>query len=81
MQFARARYFPPWRSPPTPSGVCLPAATWRRNSRSITSREKRRAAHRLENPGKIQLELIEVKTGIYLAEDDISRIEDDYRRS
>ena len=46
-----------------------------------TSREKRRAAHRLENPGKIQLELIEVKTGIYLAEDDIIRIEDDYRRS
>ena len=37
--------------------------------------------HRLENPGKIQLELIEVKTGIYLAEDDIIRIEDDYRRS
>ena len=39
------------------------------------------AVHRLENPGKIQLELIEVQTGSYLGEDDIIRIEDDYRRS
>jgi mannose-1-phosphate guanylyltransferase/mannose-6-phosphate isomerase len=39
------------------------------------------ATHRLENPGKIQLELIEVQTGSYLGEDDIIRIEDDYRRS
>jgi mannose-1-phosphate guanylyltransferase / mannose-6-phosphate isomerase len=38
------------------------------------------AVHRLENPGKIQLELIEVQTGSYLGEDDIIRIEDDYRR-
>jgi mannose-1-phosphate guanylyltransferase/mannose-6-phosphate isomerase len=37
--------------------------------------------HRLENPGKIDLELIEVQTGSYLGEDDIIRIEDDYRRS
>jgi mannose-1-phosphate guanylyltransferase / mannose-6-phosphate isomerase len=37
--------------------------------------------HRLENPGKIQLELIEVQTGSYLGEDDIIRIEDDYQRS
>lgn len=36
--------------------------------------------HRLENPGKIPLELIEVQTGSYLDEDDIVRIEDDYRR-
>jgi len=36
--------------------------------------------HRLENPGKIPLELIEVQTGSYLGEDDIVRIEDDYRR-
>ena len=36
--------------------------------------------HRLENPGKIPLELIEVQSGSYLAEDDIVRIEDDYRR-
>ena len=34
--------------------------------------------HRLENPGKIDLELIEVQTGSYLGEDDIVRIEDDY---
>lgn len=34
------------------------------------------AAHRLENPGKIMLELIE--TGGYLGEGDIIRIEDDY---
>jgi len=39
------------------------------------------ARHRLENPGKIDLELIEVQTGSYLGEDDIIRIEDDYRRS
>jgi mannose-1-phosphate guanylyltransferase/mannose-6-phosphate isomerase len=39
------------------------------------------AVHRLENPGKILLELIEVQTGSYLGEDDIVRIEDDYRRS
>jgi mannose-1-phosphate guanylyltransferase / mannose-6-phosphate isomerase len=39
------------------------------------------AVHRLENPGKIMLELIEVQTGSYLGEDDIIRIEDDFRRS
>jgi mannose-1-phosphate guanylyltransferase/mannose-6-phosphate isomerase len=39
------------------------------------------ARHRLENPGKISLELIEVQTGSYLGEDDIVRLEDDYRRS
>jgi mannose-1-phosphate guanylyltransferase/mannose-6-phosphate isomerase len=38
------------------------------------------ATHRLENPGKILLELIEVQTGSYLGEDDIIRIEDDYQR-
>ena len=38
------------------------------------------AKHRLENPGKIDLELIEVQTGSYLGEDDIVRIEDDYLR-
>jgi mannose-1-phosphate guanylyltransferase / mannose-6-phosphate isomerase len=38
------------------------------------------SVHRLENPGKILLELIEVQTGSYLGEDDIVRIEDDYKR-
>jgi len=38
------------------------------------------AVHRMENPGKIPLELIEVQTGSYLGEDDIIRIEDDYKR-
>jgi mannose-1-phosphate guanylyltransferase/mannose-6-phosphate isomerase len=38
------------------------------------------AVHRMENPGKILLELIEVQTGSYLGEDDIIRIEDDYQR-
>jgi mannose-1-phosphate guanylyltransferase/mannose-6-phosphate isomerase len=37
--------------------------------------------HRLENPGKIDLELIEVQTGSYLGEDDIERLRDDYHRS
>jgi mannose-6-phosphate isomerase-like protein (cupin superfamily) len=33
------------------------------------------------NPGKIDLELIEVQTSSYLGEDDIVRIEGDYHRS
>jgi len=37
--------------------------------------------HRLENPGKIPLEIIEVQTGTYLGEDDIVRFEDTYGRS
>ncbi len=37
--------------------------------------------HRLENPGKIPLALIEVQSGAYLGEDDIVRIEDSYGRS
>lgn len=36
--------------------------------------------HRLENPGKIPLQLIEVQTGSYLGEDDIVRVEDVYQR-
>ena len=36
--------------------------------------------HRMTNPGKIDLELIEVQTGSYLCEDDIVRIEDLYNR-
>jgi mannose-1-phosphate guanylyltransferase / mannose-6-phosphate isomerase len=37
--------------------------------------------HRLVNPGKIPLELIEVQVGSYLGEDDIIRVEDIYNRS
>ena len=37
--------------------------------------------HRLENPGKQPLELIEVQSGSYLGEDDIVRFEDTYGRS
>jgi mannose-1-phosphate guanylyltransferase/mannose-6-phosphate isomerase len=37
--------------------------------------------HRLSNPGKIPLELIEVQSGSYLGEDDIVRFEDDYGRT
>ncbi|HET8554411.1 MAG TPA: mannose-1-phosphate guanylyltransferase/mannose-6-phosphate isomerase [Rhodanobacteraceae bacterium] len=36
--------------------------------------------HRLENPGKMPLELIEVQSGSYLGEDDIVRFEDVYGR-
>ncbi len=36
--------------------------------------------HRLANPGRILLELIEVQTGSYLGEDDIIRIEDEFGR-
>lgn len=38
------------------------------------------ATHRLENPGKFPLELIEVQSGSYLGEDDIVRFEDVYGR-
>jgi mannose-1-phosphate guanylyltransferase/mannose-6-phosphate isomerase len=37
--------------------------------------------HRLANPGKIPLELVEVQTGSYLGEDDIVRFDDVYKRS
>lgn len=37
--------------------------------------------HRMANPGKIWLELIEVQVGSYLGEDDIVRIEDIYKRT
>ena len=37
--------------------------------------------HRLANPGKTALEIIEVQTGSYLGEDDIVRFEDNYGRS
>ena len=37
--------------------------------------------HRLENPGKIPLHLVEVQSGTYLGEDDIVRIEDIYGRT
>ena len=39
------------------------------------------AVHRMENPGKIDLEIIEVQTGSYMGEDDIVRIEDVYNRA
>lgn len=38
------------------------------------------AVHRMENPGKVGLELIEVQVGEYLGEDDIVRLEDIYGR-
>jgi mannose-1-phosphate guanylyltransferase/mannose-6-phosphate isomerase len=38
------------------------------------------AKHRLENPGKVPLDLIEVQSGAYLGEDDIVRFEDTYGR-
>ena len=37
--------------------------------------------HRIENPGKIPLNLIEVQSGTYLDEDDIVRLQDVYRRA
>jgi len=37
--------------------------------------------HRLVNPGKIPLEIIEVQSGSYLGEDDIVRLEDNYQRA
>jgi mannose-1-phosphate guanylyltransferase/mannose-6-phosphate isomerase len=37
--------------------------------------------HRLANPGKVPLEIIEVQSGSYLGEDDIVRFEDTYGRT
>lgn len=37
--------------------------------------------HRLRNPGKMELEMIEVQSGAYLGEDDIVRLEDTYGRT
>jgi len=37
--------------------------------------------HRLENPGKVPLEIIEVQNGEYVGEDDIVRVDDQYGRS
>ncbi|MEK6744535.1 MAG: mannose-1-phosphate guanylyltransferase/mannose-6-phosphate isomerase [Nitrospirota bacterium] len=38
------------------------------------------AKHRLENPGRVPLQIIEVQSGEYLGEDDIVRFDDDYMR-
>ena len=39
------------------------------------------STHRLKNPGKIPLEIIEIQSGAYLGEDDIVRLQDDYGRT
>jgi len=39
-----------------------------------------KTAHRLENQESQPLRIIEVQTGPYLGEDDIQRLDDDYRR-
>ena len=39
------------------------------------------AIHALENPGKVDLEIIEIQTGSYFGEDDIVRFDDKYGRS
>jgi mannose-1-phosphate guanylyltransferase/mannose-6-phosphate isomerase len=38
------------------------------------------ATHRIENPGKVPLHIIEIQSGSYLGEDDIVRFEDNYGR-
>ncbi len=37
--------------------------------------------HRLENPGKVELHIIESQIGDYLGEDDIVRFDDEYGRA
>jgi mannose-6-phosphate isomerase-like protein (cupin superfamily) len=39
-----------------------------------------KAAHRILNPGKVLLVFIEIQTGEYFGEDDITRLEDDFGR-
>lgn len=38
------------------------------------------SVHRLHNPGRVPLEIIEVQSGSYLGEDDIIRLDDRYNR-
>jgi mannose-1-phosphate guanylyltransferase / mannose-6-phosphate isomerase len=38
------------------------------------------AVHRLTNPGKLPLTIVEIQSGAYLGEDDIVRLEDEYGR-
>ena len=38
------------------------------------------AVHRMENPGKLPMVLVEVQIGTYLGEDDIVRYQDEYHR-
>lgn len=40
----------------------------------------RETPHRLENPGQVPLEIIEIQNGLYLGEDDIVRLQDDFGR-
>lgn len=62
-------------------------AVVRRNEEEVTLYENQStyiplgAVHRLQNPGKIPLHLIEVQSGSYFGEDDIVRYEDTYGRS
>lgn len=65
------------------SGVALVT----RNAEQITVHENesiylpQECTHRMENPGRIPLVLIEIQTGSYLGEDDIVRFEDTYNRT
>jgi mannose-1-phosphate guanylyltransferase/mannose-6-phosphate isomerase len=56
--------------------TCGETSVLLRQDESISNSEG--SAHRLENPGKVPLRLIEVQTGSYLGEDDIVRLEDPY---
>ncbi len=40
-----------------------------------------KSRHRMENPGRDELVFIEVQTGTYLGEDDITRFQDDFDRT
>jgi mannose-6-phosphate isomerase-like protein (cupin superfamily) len=40
----------------------------------------KKSTHRMENPGRDELVFIEVQTGTYLGEDDITRFQDDFDR-
>jgi len=52
----------------------------RTNPRIFPSAPRIGATHRIENPGKVPLHIIEVQSGSYLGEDDIVRFEDNYGR-
>jgi mannose-1-phosphate guanylyltransferase/mannose-6-phosphate isomerase len=65
-----------WWPAPRASRAAMKCSCSRRTSPPTS----RRRPHRIENPGKIPLHIIEVQSGGYLGEDDIVRFEDQYGR-
>ena len=64
-----------------PPGPVSAVVTYRKLSENESTFIPLGHVHRLTNPGKVPLEIIEVQSGSYLGEDDIVRFEDTYGRT